>query len=378
MEHRLKELIAAGSVARRASWALDFQKSGGKVIGLLCTYVPEEVIYAAGMLPWHIVPFSEANIAKALAHRMPSSSLYCNAVLESLMNGQLDFLDGVVATDREQDLVRLWDVWAHLRRTPLTHIMHIPSREDELGYRQMAKDTTALIKAMEKFGGREITTESLQKAIAVFNKTRTLLSRLYEMRKRETPPVSGSEAMSIVAAAMVMPKEEFNKELESLLPYLEQRKVPSHERPRLLVSSDTLDTPSYLELVEQTGAIIAMDDLDPGSRYFWKQVDADSKDPIYALAVRYLSRPAHPRMFDWDKQMQQLKDWVIEYDCDGVLELVEAYSLPREFRVPVTRAELTKAGIPNLSVPRQRDMADAGQISTRIQAFVEMLQTKNA
>ncbi|MFC2059353.1 2-hydroxyacyl-CoA dehydratase, partial [Chloroflexota bacterium] len=27
------------------------QKTGGKIVGWLCTYVPEEIIHAAGMLP---------------------------------------------------------------------------------------------------------------------------------------------------------------------------------------------------------------------------------------------------------------------------------------------------------------------------------------
>lgn len=379
MEQQLKNLVAATSEANRTSWATDFRKGGGKVIGTLCSYVPEELIYAAGMLPWYVAPVTEGSITKALAHRAPSSSQYCNSVLESLMNGQLDFLDGVVATDREQDLVRLWDVWDHLKKTPFTHIMHVPSRDDELGCRQMAKDIRSFAKALEDFGGRKITDESLRKAIHVLNKTRLLLSRLYELRKRDDPAVSGSEAMAIVAAATVMPKDRFNKELESLLPYLEHRKVPSSQgRPRILLSSDTLDRPAYIQLVEQSGAVVAMDDLDPGSRYFSLQVDAGAKDLPYALAQRYLNRPGHPRMFAWDKQVQQIVDWVREYRIDGVLELVETFSLPREFRVPVLHAELDKAGIPNMSIPRQRDMADAGQIGTRIQAFVEMLQTRKA
>ncbi|MDO8473218.1 MAG: 2-hydroxyacyl-CoA dehydratase family protein [Dehalococcoidia bacterium] len=379
MEQQLTNLIAATSEAKRTSWAKDFKSSGGKVIGTLCSYVPEEIIYAAGMLPWYIAPVTEGNITKALVHRVPSSSQYCNAVLESLMNGQLDFLDGVVATDREQDLVRLWDVWVHLGKTPFAHIMHVPSRDDELGCRQMAKDIRSLTKALEDFGGRKITDDSLRQATKVLNKTRLLLSQMYELRKRQSPAVSGSEAMTIVAAATVMPKERFNKELESLLPYLEHRKVPSDQgRPRILVSSDTLDRPSYIELVEQAGAVVAMDDLDPGSRYFWLQVDGSAKDLPYALAKRYLNRPGHPRMFAWDKQVQQIVDWVRDFRIDGVLELVETFSLPREFRVPVLHAELTKAGIPNMSIPRQRDMADAGQIGTRIQAFVEMLQAKKA
>ena len=377
MEQQLRGLLAATCEANRIKRALEWRKQGGKVMGLLCSYVPEELIYAAGMLPWHVMGTDQANTSRALTYRMANSALYCNRVLESFLAGELDFLDGVIATDREQDLVRLWDVLVHLKKTPFAHIIHVPIGESALGYRQMAKEIAGLKKSVEKFSGTKITEESLRQAITVFNKMRTLLAKLYEMRKKEVPPVSGAEAMAIVAAATIMPKDEFNRELEALLPYLEKRKTSvDHVRPRLLLSSDTLYNPSYVELVEQSGGLVAMDDLDPGSRYFWQTVDTSSADPVYALAKRYLSRPAHPRMVAWDRQVKQVIDWVKEYYIDGVLEMPEMYSLSRQFRVPFFQAKLTEAGIPNISIPRFHDMADAGQLRTRIEAFVEMLQAR--
>jgi len=375
VEQQLRGLLEATNNDNRAKWALDWRKRGGKVMGLLCSYVPEELIYAAGMLPWHVMGTDQSETSRALMYRTASSSLYCNRVLESFLNGELDFLDGVIATDREQDLVRLWDVLVHLKKTPFAHIMHVPNQETALGYQQMSKEITALKKAIEEFSGNRIIDKSLQQAIAVFNKMRTLLIKLYEMRKNELPAVSGAEAMEIVAAATIMPKDEFNFELDRLLPYLEKRKAPiKYAHPRLLLSSDTLYNPAYIKLVEQSGSLVAMDDLDPGSRYFWKTVDTNSTDPIYALAKRYLSRPGHPRMFAWDRQVKQVIEWVKEYHIDGVLEMPEMYSLPRQFRVPIFHAQLTEAGIPNISISRFHDMADAGQLKTRIEAFVEMLQ----
>jgi len=377
VEQQLRGLLEATNEPNRTKCALDWRKRGGKVIGLLCSYVPEELIYAAGMLPWHIIGTDQANTSRAMVYRMATSSLYCNRVLESFLAGELDFLDGVIATDREQDLVRLWDVLVHLKKTPFAHIIHVPNEASALCRKQMAKEIAGLKKSVEEFSGTKITDESLRQAIIVFNKMRTLLARLYRMRKREVPPVSGAEAMAIVAAATVMPKDEFNRELEALLPYLEKRKT-SVERvhPRLLLSSDTLYNPSYIQLVEQSGGLVAMDDLDPGSRYFWQTVDTCLKDPVYALAKRYLSRPAHPRMFAWDRQAKQIIDWVKEYHIDGVLEMPEIYSLSRQFRVPIFQAKLTEAGIPNISLPRFHDMADASQLRTRIEAFVEMLQSR--
>lgn len=129
----------------------------------------------------------------------------------------MDFLDGVIATDREQDLVHLWDVLVHLKKTPFAHIIHISSQETPLGYQKMSKEITILKRAIEEFSGKQITDNSLQQATPVYNKTRTFLTKLYEMREKEFPSVSSAEAMKIVAAATIMPKDEFNRELERLL-----------------------------------------------------------------------------------------------------------------------------------------------------------------
>jgi benzoyl-CoA reductase/2-hydroxyglutaryl-CoA dehydratase subunit BcrC/BadD/HgdB len=376
MEERLKVLVESTKEENRTKYAFEWRKQGKKVIGLLCSYIPEEVIYAAGMLPWHVTAVGQTNISRALTYRSAISSLYCNAVLESLLRGELDFLDGVIATNREQDLVRLWDVWVHLEKTPFAHILDIPRRESSLSYGQMAKEITRLIGLLEKFGGSKITETSLSHAIGVYNKTRDLLGRLYELRKREVPPLSGAEAMAIVAASTIMPKDEFNHELETLFPYIEERKTSlKHVRPRLLVSSDTLHDPSFIDLAEQTGCLVAMDDLDPGSRYFWQTVDADHSDPVEALAERYLQRPAHPRMHSWDKQAQTVIDWVKEFSIDGVLEMPEKYSIPREFRVPFFRNRLKEAGIPNMSIPRFYNLTEVGQLRLRIEAFRETLDS---
>ena len=97
---------------------------------------------------------------------------------------------------------------------------------------------------MEELAGQAVSEEALRHSITVYEKTRTLIHQLYELRKAEIPPLSGSEMLGITTAALLMPKEECNTKLETLLPYIEQRKTGRKKvRPRLLVSSDRLDNP---------------------------------------------------------------------------------------------------------------------------------------
>ena len=378
MENRLKRLIEGNSEANRTKWAKEWKKQGKKVIGVMSSYVPEEVISAAGMLPWRITGTWHENIPHATVYRSENSCAYCNHVLESFLSGELDFLDGIITTDLDQDLLRTWDVLAYLKTAPFSHAMHIPFVESGPGHRFWRDEIKRLTSSLEEFGGVRITQDSLLSSIDTYNQMRTLLSRMYELRKREVPPLSGAEVLGITTAAQVMPKEQFNDELRTLLPHLEKRKTNlKHVQPRLLISSDMLDNPAYIDLVEE-GCLVAMDDMDTGSRYFIQTVDPTLEEPTDALAKRYLSRHGAPIIATWDRQVEQIIKWVKEFNIDGVLGLPLAWCYPHQFRMPFLGRKLEEAGIPSISLDREYHLANVGQLRTRVGAFVEMISAKQA
>ncbi len=376
MEDRLQRLIKGNSEANRTKWAKEWQKQGKKVIGIMSSYVPEEVIFAAGMLPWRITGTWQKNLNRATVYRPERSCPYCTHVLESFLSGELDFLDGIVIADQDQDLLRLWDVLVYLKKVSFSLAIHMPYTDSALSCRFFTGEIRRLMSSLEDFGGVKITEDSLRSSIDTYNQMRGLLSRMYELRKREIPPLSGAETLGITTTAQVMPKEQFNRELEKLLPYLRERKANlKHVHPRLLISSEKLDNPAYISLVEES-CLVAMDDMDTGSRYFIQAVDTILEDPAYALAKRYLSRHGCPRMFDWDGQVKQVIKWVKEFKIDGVLSLTHTDEVPQRFRLPFLSQKLDSAGILHTYLERAYHLANAGQLRTRIGAFLEMLSSR--
>jgi len=379
MENDLQSLLSLSRENKRAERALAWKKAGRKVVGLLCSYIPEEIVHAAGMLPWRIIGAHGAGTPRADVYRPPHTCLYCNHVLESLLTGEYDFLDAVVATSWDQDLIRLWDVWKYLGKTPAMHIIHLPLSNSATHKKQFAKEVKKFFTFIENLAGRKITEEALFDSIKLFNRFRGLLHRVYELRKHENPPLSGSEVLALTMASLLMPKDEFVTGLEGLLPYLEKRvnSLPVHT-PRLLVSSDRLDDPQYLKVVEETGCLVAMDDLDAGSRYFWRSTETEGLNSLEAmleaLAYRYHDQPAGPALMTWVEQVEQVAAWVKAFNIQGVLELPLMYSRSRQMRAPYFRDKLSALGIPVAGFERDYHLANVGQLKTRIGAFVEMLQ----
>jgi benzoyl-CoA reductase/2-hydroxyglutaryl-CoA dehydratase subunit BcrC/BadD/HgdB len=373
MEERLKRLIEANNETNRAQWAREWKAQGKKVIGVMSTYVPEEVISGAGFLPWAIAGTWKEDIRHARVYRTESSCSYCNHVLEALLTDELSFLDGIVIGDIDQDLLRLWDLMLSLDLSPFCHAMHVPFVDNALNTTFFRDEIRRLIRALEMHFGIAISDDAIRSAITTTNHTRTLLAKIYEFRKREVPPLSGAEVLGITTAARIMPKEVFNAELETLMPYLNERKTDLKEvHPRLLVTSEMLDNPAYLTLIEEH-CLVAMDDMDTGSRYFDQLVDTTIEDPVQALAHRYLNRHGAPRMKDWDGQIRQIIDWTREYKIDGILGFPHAWCYPQRYRMAYLSDKLNANGIPNICLEREYHLANVGQLRTRIGAFVEML-----
>lgn len=378
MENELKILVAGNSLESRAVTAAEWKKTGGKIIGIMSSSVPEEVVIAAGMLPWRVTGTWQKNISRASVYRSNSSCGYCNHVLESFLNGDLDFLDGVIVSDIDQDMLRLWDVLKALKVKPFCYAIHVPFVDTELNRKYLRDELSRLITALENTFSIKITDESLNAAIRTRNRTRHLLKQVYELRKKSKPPLSGAEMLGLTTAAGVMPRETFNADLDAVLPYLQQRETQIKQyTPRLLLTSEMLDNPAYIDLVEEA-CLVAMDDTDTGIRSFNQDVDANQPDPLRALADGYLSCHRGPNTSSWGAQAGQIAAWVKEYNVDGVLGLPLSWCYPQRFRMPFLSRELEKQGIPSLLVERQYNLENAGQIRTRIGAFLEILGAGNA
>ncbi len=376
-KRELESLVNLAQSPNYAKYAREWKQGGGKVWGVLDSYVPEEVLIAAGILPWRIRGSRRPYPQLALQYRPANCNPYYDHVIQSVLEGELDFLDGIAATDWEFDGTRAWDLLEYWRKPWVGHILHVPRVKRGFNVIHFAREINNFISEAEKFSGRKITEDSLRQAAQQVNTVRTLLMHLYSLRQREQVPVSGSECLNICLASMTMAKEEFIPRMESLLPYLESRPSNGNSaRPRLLVVSDFLDDGAFLDLVEGAGSVMAMDDLDTGSRYFWGAVDTEASDIITAIAHRYLNRVPCPRMEFYEEEAEQVIAWTAEFKGDGVLLLYLPYCYSRQFRIPFWRRRLKEARIPFIDLERDYCLSESGsgRLKTRIEAFIETLQ----
>jgi benzoyl-CoA reductase/2-hydroxyglutaryl-CoA dehydratase subunit BcrC/BadD/HgdB len=98
-------------------------------IGFFCPYVPEELLHAAGVLPMRLMG-TPIKMSHVQAH-LPSNCFHLvKSSLESLLQGELDFLKGVIFSHTCDSMQGLSDIWAHQGRIPIHFNLMIPTNLD--------------------------------------------------------------------------------------------------------------------------------------------------------------------------------------------------------------------------------------------------------
>ncbi|MFC1485244.1 2-hydroxyacyl-CoA dehydratase subunit D [bacterium] len=352
-----------------------WEEMNSNTIGWFCTYTPEEIFYAAGLFPIRVIP-----TASSITHNyscMPSN--LCPYVMNSLDTAQYfneDFLKGVVIVNSCDAMRKMYDAWKYYIKTPFLHFLDLPKSINIESKEYFKKSLSKLVKDIESHYNVTITNQDLTKAISLCNETRRMLKKLYDFRKQDNPPISGSEIFNIIKASMINHKKEFNMYLESLIEAIEQGKISkTFNGPRILIIGSYFGSEELTQIIESYGSIVVADQLCMGSLYFENLIDTD-KDPLDAIAQRYLYKPPCSRMLEYDRKISHLLGLINDNRIDGVIFSTLKFCDSSLFSYPQIKEDLQKKNIPILLLESDGTSSNIGQSKTRIQTFIELIEGK--
>ena len=360
----------------RTAQILEHKSRGGKVIGWLCTYVPEEIIHASGALPIRIIGYShEANLDDANAHLYINNCTFSRSCLQLGLEGQYDFLDGVVGGSTCDGARRLFDVWRQYIGTPFHHVLTVPRKYTERAHKLYYDEVVLFKKHLEEHLGVAITDEELLRSTILLNESRGLLHSLYELRKRDRPPISGAETLEVLNAAYRMPKETFNLWLGEFIEELKASDKAFTGRARVMLVGSVLTNPEFIKSIEDQGALVVTDELCTSTRYWGDKVVLDDRRPILeSISQRYLDNFPCARMYPSDERFNRIVEYARDFKVDGVISETVRYCVSYAHDLPLLSDKLSENGIPMLALDVEYGSAGSGQVATRVQAFLEMLE----
>lgn len=347
------------------------QKYAAPKLGWVSIDTPEEIVYAGGGIPYRITGEGVQSTPKAGAYMHRNVCSYVLSSLEEGLEGIHNFSDGMITANSCDGRRRLFDLWRYYLGDRFLYMLDLPkivSNESRVYFRDQVCDLKAKI---ENQFGRRITEDDLREAISLCNTTRRLLQRLYDLRKLNSPPITGAQAMRIVKSSMSVSKRDFNPLLETLLPSLESAAHQEHAgKLRVLICGSYFDHSAIMATIEDSDAIVVCEDTSTGIKYFEGQVDPHG-NPEEALADYYLDRCTGARMADSEKRFNHLWQLIEEYRVDAVFYFSLKFCDNNMMDFPYQKKRLQEKNIPVLYGEGERSMANIEQLKTRIQAFIE-------
>lgn len=372
MESVLHNLLA---VARNPAPAVSGwkQRTGGKAVGWLPIYVPEELIHAAAALPVSLWG-GRTEIARADAHLQGFACSVVRAVLEYGLKGSYNMVDGFIFPSTCDHIQNTSDIWsAVFPGRPKFDMVYPANRQSGASAEYLEQLFSALRDWLTELTGCEISDAKLRESGKVYNRYRALCAALYELRSRRPESMSSEEFSLIIKAALFMEKGEFNRQLEELLPWLEKRTVRPKPAVRLVATGIMAEPPEILAIIDELGGAVVADDLALGARILRAPLN-ESLPPLAALADRHLRLGPCSTLYDCRKERgAHLLGLAARHNADGVLFLGMKFCEAEEFDYPVLKAELEAAGLPLLLLEVEQQMSAFGQVRTRLQAFLEIL-----
>jgi len=368
----------------RVKELMDAKTKNKKIIGTFCVYISDEIIVALdaigvglcggtnfsnyaieGVLPVNLCPLIKSAVGFKLGKICPYFQ-------------SLDLLIGETTCDGKK---KAWEILAKVTNM---YVMEVPQCKDRPQASELFfKELKALVKKLEEITGKKLTVDNLRPAMEKIEKKRDQLRRVYETRKADPPPISGKDALLVSQITFYDDPDRQIQMVGKLADGLEQRirkgeGVVDKNTPRILIAGTPMAIPNWKlhHIVETSGAVVVVEETCTGTRYFagdLKITGNTIEELLQNVADRYLE--VNCACFSPnDARVEDIKKLINDYKVDGVILYTLSFCTPYEVEAMSIQNLLKEGHIPVISITTDYSSEDAGQLKTRVEAFIEMIK----
>jgi benzoyl-CoA reductase/2-hydroxyglutaryl-CoA dehydratase subunit BcrC/BadD/HgdB len=292
------------------------------------------------------------------------------------LDGKWSFLDGFVSSHMCDQDMRLAEVWKYYDALPYMDNIYAPRRRDEPAVALYMADLEDFRSKLSQYLICRIPDQHIANSIKVYNRGRELMHQLYELRKRDRPPVTGAEALEVSKAAARLPREVFNELMEQLLDELETSGREIEKARRIMIVGNDIHNTNLISRLESLDAVVVVDEMNIGIRYAWGQVDTDLP-PLEALARYYvLGRPVDMHTWNSDGRLEFIGEMADEYKVDGIVSEIVRFCTYNGWDKWDLKKQMAERGIPILDIDLEYGHIAGAQVEIRAEAFLEMLESR--
>jgi len=351
-------------------------RTGGRTVSYTCSYVPEEIILAAGLVPKRAIP--EARPSEADAYMHPNTCYYVKSLLASGLAEAGAGADCIVFANSCDAMRRLNDVWREYVEAVPAFFIDVPKKRDPASIEFFASELRRFADNLEEtFPGARVTDQSLGEAIGVCNRVRLLMDQVFGFLGDADSGISGLSVLELCLEGARSHPAAFAERLEKFLSNSKGGKA-SNGGPRIVLTANVIHRPDLITLVEDLGGHVVALDSCIGARHYETLVNADSKDPMLALAERTLGKASCARMEGMEERFQRLKKLASDTGANGVIYSTLKSCDMYLYEEPLMRMNCEDAGLSFLFLENDYEWTGLEQMKTRVEAFLAMIGERGA
>ena len=384
MTQSLPESFAEFGEARQKGFlrVKEIKEQGGKVAGVFCTFTPLEILDAAGITPVSLCGMSDETIPAAEAH-LPKN--LCPLIKSSYGFAVSDkcpytyFSDLIVGETTCDGKKKMYELLGKLKDTYILHLPQGVGGDDALEF--WTRELRRFIAYLEDRFEVSITDEALRQAARVRNEERAARLELMQLQALTPPPAFGYDIYkTLEGLGFCFDRQEAIDKVRALTAQLREdydagKRPVSPAAKRILVTGcpigGVLD--KTVRALEEKGGVAVCFENCSGIKAMHQMVDTEAEDIVTAIARRYLSIGCAVMTPD-SRRMELLPELLKTFQVDGVVEIDLQACTPYCVESFWTRQAAEAAGVPYLALETDYSQADGGQLSTRLEAFLEILE----
>ncbi|UWG98730.1 2-hydroxyacyl-CoA dehydratase family protein [Dehalobacter sp. DCM] len=366
----------------RPAELLKMKKAGQKFVGYVPEgFLPEELVYASGAIPIGLAKGGDAEtLMESLKYVPRFICTWCRSQIGYKMSGdllyQVPHLMVVPATDcNARSIGDLWNYWTD---TP-AFLYGVPHNKQPEAVDYFSLGLNKLKTKLEELTGNKITDEKISDAVVKQNQIRTLLKDISDLRKKPGKPVISSFDYVRLHHYSFCADQDFLIDcLTEIYNDLKNKESEQVDCIRLFFTGGTLAHGDYrvYELLDQIGGEIVYEDFAGCLRPYENNVKLDGTDPLAALTDAYFTQRMDPA---WNRpsnhRVYPMIDNIKAFGAQAVIwyQLLyrEAYDMQAFFFDKIIEKE---TGVPMLKIESDYDASEKGNVKTRLESLIEMVQ----
>lgn len=381
MSNKLPDIFESFNDARKKGFLTmkEEKDRGRKVVGTFCTYTPKELIYAADAISVSLCSTSDETVLDA--EKILPKNL-CPLVKSSYGFAITDkcpymyFSDMIIGETTCDAKKKMYELLGEIKDT---YVMQLPHSKNNFSMALWKNELVELVKKLEEKFNVEITEDKIKDAIKLCNEERKAVKEFFDLAKLNPSPIKGSDMHEALNSSnFKFDKKIYIDEIKSLTNSLKEKynkgETPFKKgTPRILITGCPTGglVDKIVKQLEDVGSSVVCFENCIGTKNFEMLVD-ENKEPIDAIAERYLNIPCSI-MTPNDDRMNRIKEYIKDYSVDGVVDVTLTACHTYAIETEKVRRTVESCGKSYLAIETNYSNSDAGQLRTRLEAFVEML-----